>query len=215
MQVGKKGELQINAGTYKGHYPSRVEDIRGDTVGFAHPLISGALLPVYRELSFDFIMDDGDALYIFPMAVRRVEMQSGVPIMWADVVEYPKRIQRRHFLRVPCLWDMLVFPVGYELSEPMSARWLSAKAIDVSLGGFRFKVPKEEAGGFSFKTDDRVLIYFTLDDARLVLAGGVTRVVIESEFWDVGMGFDSLPVKVERKLFEFIRQQEILWRDEG
>ncbi|MDR1581549.1 MAG: flagellar brake protein, partial [Synergistaceae bacterium] len=161
MQVGKKGEIQINAGIYKGHYPSLVEDIKGEIVGFAHPLISGALLPVYRELNFDFIMEDGSALYVFPMAVRRVEMQAGVPIMWADIVNYPKRIQRRHFLRVSCLWDVLVFHIGHELSEPMSGKWLPAKAIDVSLGGYRFKISREDARGLAFETDDRILIYFT------------------------------------------------------
>ncbi|MDR1132628.1 MAG: flagellar brake protein [Synergistaceae bacterium] len=214
MQVGKKGDIQVNAGTYKGHYPSRVEDIKGDAVGFAHPLISGALLPVYRELDFDFIMEDGSALYIFPMAVRRVEMQGGVPIMWADVANYPKRIQRRQFLRVSCLWDILVFHIGCEKNEPMSGKWLPAKAIDVSLGGYRFKLSKEDAGGLMFETDDRILLYFTLDYTNLMLTGRATRVAREGGFWEVGVGFDFLPAKIERKLFEFIRQQEILWRDE-
>jgi c-di-GMP-binding flagellar brake protein YcgR len=215
IQVGKKGEIQINAGIYKGHYASRVEDIKGDIVGLAHPLISGALLPVYRELNFDFIMEDGGALYIFPMAVRRVEMQGGVPIMWADFANYPKRIQRRQFLRVSCLWDILVFHIGYELKEPMSGKWLPAKAIDVSLGGYRFKISKEDAGELVFETDDRILLYFTLSDARLILTGKATRITREGVFWEVGVGFDSLPAKIERKLFEFIRQQEILWRDES
>jgi c-di-GMP-binding flagellar brake protein YcgR len=215
MQVGKKGEIQINAGIYKGHYPSRVEDIRGDSVGFAHPLVSGALLPVYRELNFDFVLEDGSALYIFPMAVRRVDMQSGLPIMWADIADYPKRIQRRQFLRVSCLWNILVFHVGRELSEPMSVKWLPAKAIDISLGGYRFKVSREEAAGLSFEMDDRILVHFSFADVpQVMLVGRVTRVVQEGGFWEVGVGFDSLPAKIEKKLFEFIRQQEMLWRDE-
>jgi c-di-GMP-binding flagellar brake protein YcgR len=214
MRVGIKGEIQINAGIYKGHYLSREEDMKGDAVGFAHPLTSGALLPVYRELDFDFIMEDGSALYIFPMAVRRVEIQDGVPIMWADIANYPKRIQRRQFLRVSCLWDVLIFHVEYELREPMSGKWLPAKAIVVSLGGYRFKISKEDAGGLVFEKDARMLLYFTLGDAQSILAGKVTRVEREGGFWIVGVGFDSLPAKVEKKLFEFIRQQEILWRDE-
>ncbi|MDR1578978.1 MAG: PilZ domain-containing protein [Synergistaceae bacterium] len=214
MQMGVKGEIQIKAGIYKGHYLSRVEDIKGDVVGFAHPLISGALLPVYRELDFDFIMEDGSALYLFPMAVKRVEMQAGVPIMWADIVNYPKRIQRRQFLRVSCLWNMLIFHIEYELREPMSGKWLPAKAIDVSLGGYRFKISKEDAGGLAFEKDDRMLLYYTLGDVQMMLAGKVSRVEREGGFWIVGVGFDFLPAKIERKLFEFIRQQEILWRDE-
>jgi c-di-GMP-binding flagellar brake protein YcgR len=215
MQVGKKGDIQINAGIYKGHYSSLVEDIKGDIVGFAHPLVSGALLPVYRELNFDFILEDGRALYIFPMAVRRVEMQSGVPVMWANMVDYPKRIQRRQFLRVSCLWDLFVFHVGRELSEPMSVKWLPAKAIDISLGGYRFKISREYTGGLSFEMDDRILVHFAFSDvSQVMLLGKVTRVVMEGGFWEIGVGFDSLPAKIEKKLFEFIRQQEMLWRDE-
>jgi c-di-GMP-binding flagellar brake protein YcgR len=214
MQVGVRGKIQINAGIYKGHYSSGVEDIKGDAVGFAHPLISGALLPVYRDLDFDFIMEDGSALYVFPMAVKRVEIQGGVSIMWANIASDPKRIQRRQFLRVSCFWDLLIFHIGHELRKPMSEKWLPAKAIDVSLGGYRFKISKEDSGELVFETDDRILVYLVLDADQLMLTGKATRVVREDGFWEVGVGFDSMPAKIEKKLFEFIRQQEILWRDE-
>jgi c-di-GMP-binding flagellar brake protein YcgR len=214
MQVGVKGEIVINAGIYKGRYASRVEDIKNDIVGFAHPLIGGALLPAYRDLNFDFVMEDGSALYVFPMSVRRVEMQSGLPVMWADMTDYPQRIQRRQFLRVSCLWDILVFHMGFELREPMSSKWMPAKAIDISLGGYRFKISKEEAGPVAFETEDQILVYFTLYEKQYALAGKATRIVFENGSWEVGVSFDSLPAVVEKKLFEFIRQQEIIWRDD-
>jgi hypothetical protein len=112
------------------------------------------------------------------------------------------------------LWDVTIFHAGHELKEPMSGKWLPAKAIDISLGGYRFRISEDDADMFAFETDDRILLYFTLDEARLMLAGKATRVVREGGFWTVGVGFDSLPAKIERKLFEFIRQQEISWRDE-
>jgi c-di-GMP-binding flagellar brake protein YcgR len=214
MQVGVKGEIQVNAGIYKGRYASRVEDIKGETVGFAHPLISGALLPAYRDLNFDFVMEDGGALYVFPMAVRRVEMQAGLPIMWADMENYPKRIQRRQFLRVSCLWDALIFHMGCEMKEPMSGKWLPAKAIDISLGGYRFRITRGEAAGVFFELDDRILVCFTIDDDKHMLMGRVTRVITAGSSWEVGVGFDSLPSSAEKKLFGFIRRQEIIWRDE-
>jgi c-di-GMP-binding flagellar brake protein YcgR len=135
--------------------------------------------------------------------------------MWAYMADDPERIQRRQFLRVQCLWDILVFHLGRERREPMSVKWLPAKAIDISLGGCRFKIPREAAGRMFFKMDERILVHFTFADAPLVmLVGRVTRAAAEKGFWEVGIGFDSLPAKIEKKLFEFIRQQEILWRDE-
>jgi c-di-GMP-binding flagellar brake protein YcgR len=214
LEIGVKGEIVINAGIYKGRYASRVEDTKGDTVGLAHPLMGGALLPAYRDLNFNFIMEDASALYVFEMSVRRVDMQSGLPIMWANLLDYPKRIQRRQFLRVQCLWNVLIFHMGQELSEPMSAIWLSAKAIDISLGGYRFRLTNEEAKGITFESDDRVLVFFTLSDKQYMLQGRTTRIVHTREAWEVGVGFDALSSTMEKKLFEYIRQQEILWRDE-
>jgi c-di-GMP-binding flagellar brake protein YcgR len=214
MQVGVKGEIIINAGIYKGRYASRVEDMKGDSVGFAHPLMGGALLPAYRDLNFNFVMEDISALYVFDMAVRRVEMQSGIPIMWAYPLDYPKRIQRREFLRVSCLWNIMVYHMGRETEEPMSSKWLPAKAIDVSLGGYRFKISKAEAGDLTFESDDRILVFFTLSEKQYMLSGRATRIVVNDGNWEVGVGFDALSSSMEKKLFEFIRQQEIMWREE-
>jgi c-di-GMP-binding flagellar brake protein YcgR len=214
LQVGVKGEIVINAGIYKGRYASRVEDMKGDIVGFAHPLMSGALLPAYRDLNFDFIMEDGSALYVFDMAVRRVDMQSGLPIMWAYHLDYPKRIQRRNFLRVSCLWNIMIYHVGRELKEPMSSKWLPAKAIDISLGGYRFKLTKGDAGDLTFEPDDRILVVITLSDKQYLLSGRTTRIVKSGDSWEIGIGFDSLSSNMEKRLFEYIRQQEIMWRDE-
>jgi c-di-GMP-binding flagellar brake protein YcgR len=214
MQVGVKGEIVINAGIYKGRYASRVEDFKGELVGFAHPLMGGSLLPAYRDLNFDFVMEDGSALYVFDMAVKRVDMQSGLPIMWAYHNDVPRRIQRRQFLRVSCLWSIMVFHMGYEMKKPMSSRWLPAKAIDVSLGGCRFKLLNAEAGDITFETDDRILVYFTLFDKQYLLPGRGTRIVQAHDSWEVGVGFDALSSSMEKRLFEYIRQQEIIWRDE-
>jgi c-di-GMP-binding flagellar brake protein YcgR len=214
MQVGIKGEIVINAGIYKGRYASRVEDFKGDSVGFAHPLLGGALLPAYRDLNFDFVMEDGSALYVFPMSVRRVDMQSGLPIMWAVVFDWPKRIQRRQFLRVSCFWNIMIYHLGREVSQPMSSKWLPAKTMDISLGGYRFKISCADAGDLIFESDDRILVHFVLAENEYMLLGRTTRIVQTGDSWEVGVGFDSLSSRMEKKLFEFIRQQEIMWREE-
>jgi len=214
MQVGVKGDIVINAGIYKGRYGTWVEDIKDDLAGFAYPLIKGALLPVYKDLEFEFVMEDGIALYVFEMSVRRVEMHGGFAIMWANQLDYPKRIQRREFLRVSCFWDIMIFHLGYEISKPMFSMWLPAKAIDISLGGYRFKLSKADAGDMTFETNDRILILFTLSEGQYMLSGRGTRIVQTDNMWEVGVGFDSMPSSLEKKLFGFIRQQEMLTRDE-
>jgi c-di-GMP-binding flagellar brake protein YcgR len=108
----------------------------------------------------------------------------------------------------------MIYHMEQEAREPMSARWLPAKAIDISLGGYRFKMAAEDAKGLTFESDERVLAYFTLSDKPYILQGKTTRIVRAKGEWEVGVGFDSLSSIMEKKLFEYIRQQEILWRDE-
>ena len=214
MQIGVKGEIVINAGIYKGRYKSSVEDFKDEIVGFSHPFLGGGMLPVYRDLEFQFIMEDGSALYIFDMSVKRVERQGGFAIMWASRHDYPKRIQRREFLRVPCFWDIMVFHLGYEMSKPMFSKWHPAKAIDISLGGYRFKINKADISDMTFETDDSILVLFTLSEKQYMLSGKGTRIIQTADLWEVGVVFDSMPASLEKKLFGFIRQQEMLMRDE-
>jgi c-di-GMP-binding flagellar brake protein YcgR len=213
LKPGIKGEIAINAGIYKGHYPSRVEDFKADVVGLAHPLMKGALLPVYREMNFTFTMEDGGALHVFDMSVRRVETQVGVPILWANIHGYPQRVQRRQFLRISCLWDISVFHVENEVQRPMTSMWLPAKAIDISLGGYRFVIHDDVVGDLLFESEDRIFVLFNLASRRQFQLGRATRIVHREYMWEVGVSFDSLPVSTERKLFEYIRQQEIIARE--
>jgi c-di-GMP-binding flagellar brake protein YcgR len=213
LQVGKKGEIAINAGIYKGRYPSHVEDVKPDSVALAHPIMKGALLPAYREMSFTFTLEDGAALYVFDMSVRRVETQSGPPILWANVNGYPKRVQRRQFLRMSCFWDIMVFHLEGEMNNPMSAAWFPAKAIDISLGGYKFVIGDGVAGDAVFELGDMMFVRFDLSFAEQMLTGRITRIVRRGDILEVGVGFDSLPASTEKKLFEYIRQQEIMLRE--
>ncbi|MDR1020895.1 MAG: PilZ domain-containing protein [Synergistaceae bacterium] len=213
LRPGKKGEIAINAGIYKGHYPTYVDDVTPDSVAMAHPIMKGALLPAYRDMNFTLTLEDGGALYVFDMSVRRVETQSGSPTLWASINGLPKRIQRRQFLRMSCLWDILVFHLENEAARPMSTSWLSAKAVDISLGGYRFVAGRSLVGDSIFELGDSMLVRFELASAEQMQTGRITRVTRKGDILEVGVGFDALPASVEKKLFEYIRQQEILSKD--
>jgi c-di-GMP-binding flagellar brake protein YcgR len=212
LQPGIKGEIAVNAGIYKGRYPSRVEDVdlENNIVGLAHPFMKGALMPAYRDMNLTFTLEDSTALYVFDLSVRRVDIQ-GPPIMWANILGEPERVQRRQFLRISCFWDVLIFHMENEVRQPMSSSWLSAKAIDISLGGYRFILPDEDAGDLTFESGDRMCIRFDLASREQLHVGRATRIVHSDEKWEVGVSFDALPVSAEKKLFEYIRQQEIMF----
>ncbi|MDR1482647.1 MAG: PilZ domain-containing protein [Synergistaceae bacterium] len=214
LKPGLKGEIAIDAGVYRGRYPSRVEDVGEDgAVGLAYPLLRGTLLPVYRDLDFTFAFEDSGALYMFKMAVQRVDMQlGGMALMWATVFGDPKRFQRRQFLRVSCPWDVKAFHVEWEVASPMSTHWMNGIALDISLGGIRFKIGDENADGHTFELGEKVFVSFPLAGRQNFQLGRASRIVHAQDAWEIGVEFDSLPSSVEKKLFEFIRQQEMTGR---
>jgi c-di-GMP-binding flagellar brake protein YcgR len=211
--VGTLGEITIDAGIYKGHYPSRVEEIREDVIGFAHPMMKSVPLPAYREMHFAFTIEDNGALFVFDMSVRRVDTQSLAPILWGSIIGAPRRVQRRQFLRINCSWDVLIFHIENEARNPMDSKWLPARTIDISLGGYRFAIPDETAGSLIFESGDRILIRFELASQEQFHVGRATRIVHNKRAWEVGVRFDALPAITEKKLFEYIRQQERMNRE--
>jgi c-di-GMP-binding flagellar brake protein YcgR len=213
LKLGARGNIAINAGVYKGHYSSMVEDFKNDMVALSHPLLKGILLPVYRDMDFRFTMEDSAALYMFDMSVRRVEIRDSVPLMWVAVIGEPWRIQRRQFLRISCLWDVAIFHIEAEQKEPMSVTWKPAKASNVSLGGMGLTLDDEKTGRLRFEFGDRLMVRFELFEEEYFLTGRVTKIMHEASAWKVGLCFDSVAISIERKLFRYIRQQEMMGRD--
>lgn len=209
--VGTKVDIVIVAGLYKGHYPSRVEDFNEENeyVALAHPLMRGALLPIYRDMGFTLVIEDSSAVCEYQMSVVRLDLKTGLALLWARVEGGPNRIQRRRFLRVNCFWKAHLFFLEQEIKQPMSGRWYDVNVMDVSLGGFRFK----GAIDMPVEKGHRFLLNFSLGKRILFLEGRASRVqTLDEQMWDVGVEFDSLPVSVEKALFEYIRQQEMLGR---
>lgn len=209
FKPGIKAEIAINAGLYKGRYPSRIEDYKGDNLlALAHPLLKSVLLPVYRDMSFLMCVEDGTAIYEYEMTVARIDLKTGVPLLWARIEGEPNRIQRRRFLRVDSFWNVKIFPLQVEADTPMQGRWFDARVVDISLGGYRFKSPHRG----DIQQGDRFLLDFTLGGRRYYLEGRASRVKMDESSWDIGVEFSMLPRSVERALFEYIRQQEMMGR---
>jgi c-di-GMP-binding flagellar brake protein YcgR len=176
-RIGSKVLLFNEAGLYKGTYPSRVEDVKGDLIGLSHPLLRGALLPV----------------------LRNVELKLKV-----------ETVQRRYFVRVPCLLKTSFFRLEGEGLKPETEGWVSAVSRDISLGGVGVLVPESLSGGFA--EQDRVLVRLPLQDGTFYLSGKVARKLRKEDVWEIGFAFESMPGSVEKPLGAFIRQQELAGR---
>lgn len=215
IEPGLKGVILVEAGANKGSYPTEVDSVGEDgTVVFMYPILKGALLPAYRSMEFKFSFDDGGALYVFGMSVVRSIRNKGVPLLCGEIVADPVRIQRRNFLRMACKWSIKVFHLDEEMRAPLTSRWLPATALDISLRGTRFKIFGEEAEDVVFTTGDKVMVHFDRLGHECFIIGTASRVVRNDDYWEVGVSFDSVAISIEKKLFEYIRQCEIMGRDD-
>lgn len=204
FRVGSKGDFRVDAGLYKGHYPTRVEDFREDVVVLAHPLFRGALLPVYRDMECELLVEEERAPLRVRVVVVRSDLRGAVPLLWVRPLGKPEKVQRRRFLRVGCFFELPLFPLDVEQRSPLEGQWLTAQAVDVSLGGLRFRLEHP----MTLHGQDRFLLRLPLGQAEYPVSVKLMRVGRFGEAWDVGAEFESLPRCAEKQLIDFIRVQE-------
>ncbi|MCX7828437.1 MAG: flagellar brake protein [Thermanaerothrix sp.] len=206
LPVGAKGEFKVEDGLFKGTYPTRLEDQREDMLGLAHPMFKGALLPVYRDMECELVAEDNRSPVRVSCVVVRSDITGTVPMLWVKMFGPPERIQRRRYLRVPCLREFRLFPIEAEARSPLSGRWLKGTAVDMSLGGVRFRMDYP----YRLSHGDRFLCMLPLGDRPFPGLIKVMRADKTSDgLWDCGGAFEAVPRWAEKYIIEFIRTQEL------
>lgn len=204
VRIGARGDFRIAAGLYKGHYPTRVEDMREDLLILGHPMFRGALLPVYRDMEFELLVEEEQAPLLIKMVAVRSDLRGAVPLLWGRLTAKPEKVQRRRFLRVGCFFEFSLFPLDVESRSPLEGRWLTGQAVDISLGGLRFRLEHPLA----LRAQDRFLLRLPLGQEEYPVSARLMRVGRFGEAWDLGSEFESLPRCAEKTLIDFIRAQE-------
>ncbi|MGI6251818.1 MAG: flagellar brake protein [Aminivibrio sp.] len=210
QKIGAKALFFNEAGLYKGTYPSRVEDVKGDMVAFSHPLLKGALLPVLRGVELKLRVEADGMLYQGIVTVIRGAPLDGIPMLWVSPVSEAVRVQRRYFVRVPCLLKTAFYRLEGKRVKPDQEEWITAVSRDISLGGVAASAYRSD--GFRFTEQDRVLIRLPVQDEVFFLTGRLVRKFLREENWEMGFAFDAVPGFVEKVLGAFIRRQEMAGR---
>lgn len=210
-RIGCKTDVRIGAGLYKGHYASLLEHVEDDgSIGLAHPLRKGGLLPVYRDLVFSVYFEHERAPLLARVVALRSDLSASLPILWARCLGDFERVQRRRFLRVSCLMKTSFFNLDGEEATPLKETWRQGRILDVSLGGVRLQYMGERA----ITKDEHCVFMLPLPEGMFHMIGKAVWLPLPKEAGqhEVGIEFDFLPRLVERYLQEFIRQQELIKR---
>ncbi len=208
--IGAKALLSIDAGLYKGIYPSRIEDVKDNMAALAHPLLKGALLPVLRNVQFKLKVETEEGILQAEAVVARGVPRGGIPLLWVKPVSEALRVQRRFFVRVPCLLKTGLFRLEGERLQPETEMWKEITATDISLGGIGFTLFRPQDSLCLQK--DRYLVHIALQEKRFFLTGKIVKKIEGVESAQFGISFDSMPGFVEKILGNFIRQQELAGR---
>ncbi len=208
--IGAKATLSIDAGLYKGVYPSRIEDVKDGMIALSHPLMKGALLPVLRNVQLKLKVETDEGIFQAGAAVARGFSQGGIPLLWVTPVSDALRVQRRYFVRVPCLLKTGLFRLEGDRLQPDKEIWKEVTATDISLGGVGFSLFHPHNS--HIHPQDRYLVNIALQDRSFFLTGKIVKKIETVESTQYGISFDSIPGCVEKFLGNFIRQQELAGR---
>lgn len=211
--LGANVEINIDAGLYKGSYSSRLEEINENEWQLAHPFLGQGLLPIYRNLDLTLSIKKGDALYVIKASVKGSTRTGQVPYLLVIPVGEAKKVQRRRFLRVPCLLDGILSPLSIEEGNGLPI-WKKGVIKDISLGGVRFSVKSKD--NLSLGISDKVILAMTMEGFRYFICCTIVMLRRDNDnsFVDMGVEFESIPGSMEKVFMHFIRQQELVSRDE-
>ncbi len=206
LRVGARADIHIDAGLYKGHYPSRLEDIEGELLALSHPLLRGALLPVYRDMQFEVMFEDERSPILMRASAVRSDLASSVPLLWVRPIGELLRVQRRRFLRVPCLLKGAFFSLDVEARSPMRGEWRECDVLDISLGGAKLR--SSDMRGLA--AGDRVLLSLAIEGSPFMFVAKIVRLQESPDgLKEIAVEFESLFPLAETALIRFIRKQEL------
>lgn len=219
--IGSKMELGITNGLYKGSYASRLEDLSdpsGDELpllGVAHPMFKGALLPMSRSLELDLKIESSGCFYQGQAEIVRHVINVPIPLLWLSLKAPLEKVQRRMFVRVPCMLKGRAFLLELEQDGAAAPddlpdrHWFPVVLRDISLGGAGVLLRKEDAP--FCRERGRYLLQTTIGETEFFIVCRLIKVfnVDEEGRMEVGMAYEGLPAFTEKLMGGFIRQQEL------
>lgn len=209
-RVGGRTEIRIEAGLYKGQFPSILESVEGLTLGLAHPLRKGGLLPVYRDLALAVYLEDEKVPLLVRAIAVRSDLTAQIPLLWVRVLSEVERVQRRRYLRVTALMPTRFWLLEREAQSPFSECWRCGTVVDLSLGGLRLQYRGHRVA----LRDERCLAFLPLGGKEFPVLGKIVWAPPQREegLSEVGIEYDGVPRCLEKELGAYIRQQEMSGR---
>ena len=213
--IGCKVEIINKSGINKGVYASSLLDLNGETIGIAQPMHKGTLVQMAgMELIMNVKADD--FFMEVPVFSRETKYEGNLPILWVEIIGEANKVQRRNFVRIPCLFEasccfLEVYSdiVEDELPASINKEWVSIIVNNISLGGISAKIKQGFQNNFYKKC--RYLLAINLG-AGLMFVNLLMRNVTKDYDDDMPNGafaFGGLSAYQNKIIGNYVRRQEL------
>jgi c-di-GMP-binding flagellar brake protein YcgR len=198
FDVSNKLEIIWNDNYYK----CNIEDSNEKNVFISIPTVDGSFVPLAKGDRVEALYYDERCLYKFDTVVTGRKVKA-VPVILLKIPHEIEKIQRRKFVRVPCvqyinytkLSDINIEEI---IKDNCEDRFNKAILLDLSGGGMKLKISQE------VYEDDRLAVYLSLDDEKLLVKGNIVRVAKDDDKFICGLSFFELGYKIREKIIQFI-----------
>lgn len=130
----KKVSIRVIEGEYQGNYNSRIEEINDDKMILALPFIGTVPVPIRAGERIVVYSATKDAVYGVVGEVIKRQLEP-LPLLYVAITGNVERVQRRSYVRVPILLNVMYRIKGDE-------KIYTTYTKDVSGGGIKIVLPE-------------------------------------------------------------------------
>ncbi|NPV92031.1 MAG: hypothetical protein HPY50_14790 [Firmicutes bacterium] len=196
-------ELEVRDGDYRGKYPSRVEEIRGDTMVLAMPMSRGEIVTLRREtrVLINFMLNDANHAFEAPILER---MRDPLPVFVVRLPTEAVKRQRRSWVRVPASLRISYTTVKDKVID--DELFLETSTIDVSGGGLLFYSDR------GYRPGESMRIILHLPKRPLEVKARVIRSTIipdqQPRLYQTGVEFIDIRERQRDRVMKYIFEQQ-------
>ncbi|MCL4424588.1 MAG: flagellar brake domain-containing protein [Firmicutes bacterium] len=212
LKVNLRVEIEVLRGSYRGKYPSQVEEILPDRFSVSMPIFRGYYVPIPRgtRIWVSYVKDRA----VYYLETEVLERHSGtVPHLVLALPDKVERVQRRHFVRfevsLPAAYQVL--PEEGKAAQPGEP--VVARTADISGGGLLLVTRENLSPG------TRLALIISLPRVKIKAEGKVARLVQTQERRGVteyflGVGFTTITDWDQDKIIGYIfeEQRKLRWK---
>ncbi|WP_026689461.1 flagellar brake protein [Alteribacter aurantiacus] len=186
-------------------FRSKVTDVTEESISIQE--ISSSHIQKGKKVKCWYLGKD-QAIYLFETIIQGKEATK-VPshILKRPLSSNVLRVQRRHYVRVDAMMDIVVYPTGEQEES------FTTLSLDISGGGMKLVLPDNH----TLKEDNEVRIlvplYFDQEEVEYCdLSARVVRVFFHDGIAKASLSFDNIAEKDRQKVIRYCYERQLMKR---